>query len=173
MIDMSKTIIAKSDQLNADDLLGGPRILLVTTVVETGKDDQPIAIHYQGDDGKPYKPNLGMRRALCLCWGNDAEQYAGREIEVYCHSSVTWAGQKVGGIRIKALSDITERKHFSLTIKRGRKEPITIEPIVSLRGRFDACEDMEALRALWGSLTAGQQQQNEALKEAAKARLGA
>jgi len=32
MIDLSKTIEAKSDQLNADDLLGGPRILKITGI---------------------------------------------------------------------------------------------------------------------------------------------
>ena len=32
MVDLSKTIIAKSDQLNADDLLGGPITITIEDV---------------------------------------------------------------------------------------------------------------------------------------------
>jgi len=56
MIDLRPTLAAKSDQLNADDLIGRPLTVTVTKVVATGDAEQPISIHYDGDDGKPYKP---------------------------------------------------------------------------------------------------------------------
>ena len=55
VIDMSRFIEAKSDQLNADDLIGAPRTITITRV--TGNDgDQPVSIFYEGDGGKPFKP---------------------------------------------------------------------------------------------------------------------
>ena len=40
-LDISHTILAKSDQLNADDLIGNEMVLLVTGVKLAGSDDQP------------------------------------------------------------------------------------------------------------------------------------
>ena len=52
-IDISKTIAPKSDQLNADDLIAGPKTITVTGI-KLVAEDQPVAIHFEGDDGKPY-----------------------------------------------------------------------------------------------------------------------
>ena len=60
MLDMTTTIEAKSDQLNADDLIGSPKTIKITTV-KACAGDQPIAVNYEGDNGKPYKPNKAMR----------------------------------------------------------------------------------------------------------------
>ncbi|WP_227439225.1 hypothetical protein [Methylobacterium sp. W2] len=46
MTDLSRTITPKSDQLNADDLIGGPRTITVSRVSNTGKPDQPIAVNF-------------------------------------------------------------------------------------------------------------------------------
>lgn len=64
MTDLSQTIAPKSDQLNADDLIGGPRTIKVTRVSAMKEPDQPIAIYFEGDNGKPYKPGKSMRRVL-------------------------------------------------------------------------------------------------------------
>jgi hypothetical protein len=48
------TIAPKSDQLNADDLIGRSLTIKVTKVALCGEADQPIAVHYEGDNGKPY-----------------------------------------------------------------------------------------------------------------------
>lgn len=53
MIDMKPTIIAKSDQLNADDLIGSERTIKVTRVTVTEKAEQPCVINFEGDEGKP------------------------------------------------------------------------------------------------------------------------
>lgn len=128
MIDLSKTIEAKSDQLNADDLLGGPRILKITNV-KAGSAEQPVSIFYEGDNGKPWKPSKGMRRALVAAWGPDGSVYIGRTVEVYCDPTVKWAGEAVGGIRISRMSDISNAIVLSLALTRGKKVPVTIKPL--------------------------------------------
>ena len=128
MIDLSKTIEAKSDQLNADDLLGGARILKITAV-KAGAGDQPVSLHYEGDKGKPWKPNLGMRRVIVAAWGKDGSEYVGRQIEVFCDPAVKWAGKEVGGIRISRMSDLKNTIVIPLTITRGNKIPVTIRPL--------------------------------------------
>ena len=62
-MDLSQTIIPKSDQLNADDLIAGPRTIRITAV-STGNAEQPVVINYEGDNGRPYKPSKSMRRIL-------------------------------------------------------------------------------------------------------------
>ena len=60
MIDISKTVIPKSDQLNADDLIVGPKRIKMTSVkVVSG--DQPILIDYEGSRIERNDP----RRASC------------------------------------------------------------------------------------------------------------
>ena len=128
MIDISKTIEAKSDQLNADDLLGGPRILKITAV-KAGTGEQPVSLSYEGDNGKPWKPSKGMRRVLVAAWGADGEAYVGRSVEVYCEPAVKWAGEAVGGIRVARMSDIKNAIVMPLTLTRGKKTPVTIRPL--------------------------------------------
>ena len=55
MTDLAPTIVPKSDQLNSDDLIGRNLTIKVTQVsILAG--DQPVAVHYEGDEGKPYTP---------------------------------------------------------------------------------------------------------------------
>ena len=51
MTDLSDTIIAKSDQLNADDLIGITKDIVVTKIGKSESVDQPITINYEGDNG--------------------------------------------------------------------------------------------------------------------------
>ena len=71
--DLRDTIVPKSDQLNADQLLGGPITIRVTDV-RRGSDDQPIIIAYDNDGGRPYKPCKSMRKVLLFAWGADGNQ---------------------------------------------------------------------------------------------------
>ena len=76
-LDISKTIAPKSEQLNADDLIAGPRTITVTSVSFVAE-DQPVAIHFAGDEGKPYKPCKSMRRVLVRAWGADGRSTSAR-----------------------------------------------------------------------------------------------
>ena len=105
MADVTHSLEAKSDQLNAIDLMASHRIITIRKVdVRTG--DQPISIFFDGDHGKPWKPSKGMLRILATAWGQDSDSWIGKHVEIYFDPDVLWAGKAVGGIRIKSLSDI-------------------------------------------------------------------
>lgn len=115
------TIIPKSDQLNADQLLGNDMIITVTGVSLASSPDQPVSIHYNNENGRPFKPCKTVRKILIALWGEDGNQWIGRTMHLYCDEKVKWAGEAVGGIRIKALSHIDRDKDISLTETRGKK----------------------------------------------------
>lgn len=129
MTDLSATIDAKVDQLTADELMGGPRTITVTRVSGNDNADQPISIHFDGDNGKPFKPCRTMRRLLVNVWGPDGSKYSGRRMTVYRDGEVSFGGLKVGGVRISHVSDITEKKTVALTQTRGKKAPVTVLPL--------------------------------------------
>jgi len=129
MNDMSKTIIPKSDQLNADDLLTGPRTITITGVTVKGGQEQPVSISYEGDNGKPYKACKSMCRVLVSAWGADSSKYVGRSMTLYCDPKVKWGGMEVGGIRISHMSDIGESMTMALTVTRANKKPFTVKPL--------------------------------------------
>jgi len=129
MIDMKQTIIAKSDQLNADDLIGGGVTIKVTKVTLLAG-EQPVAVHYEGDNGKPWKPCKSMRRVLVGVWGGDGSQYIGRSLTLFRDPSVSFGGQQTGGIRISHMSDISEPITMSLTASRNSKRPFRVLPLV-------------------------------------------
>lgn len=131
MTDLSQTIEAKSNQLNADDLMGGARTIKITNVSATSEKDQPIDINYEGDNGKPYKPCKSMRRVMVMLWGADGKQYIGRSMTIYRDAEVVFGGQKVGGIRISHMSDISKAETISLTASKLKKAMITIQPLKS------------------------------------------
>lgn len=132
-VDLTPTIIAKSDQLNADDLLGGPRTIRITRVT-AGTADQPINIYYEGDGGKPWRPCKTMRRALVGMWGQKGSVYVGRYLTLYREPAVKFGGIEVGGIRISHASDIEADVILQLTATRGKKEPVKIRRLVLQNG---------------------------------------
>lgn len=129
MIDLRQTIVPKSDQLNADDLLGGPMTIRVTKVSLCAEPDQPIAINFEGDKGKPYKPCKSMRRVLVTLWGPDGAQYAGRAMTLYCDPKVKFGGVEVGGIRISHMSGIDKPMTVALTVTKSVRRPFQIKPM--------------------------------------------
>ena len=133
IIDMAQFVEAKSDQLNADDLIGAPRTITVTRVV--GCDgDQPIAIFYEGDNGKPFKPCKTMRRVLLAVWGRNAADYVGRSMTLYRDDSVTFGGLNVGGIRISHMSHIDKKTVVVVMKTKGKKAGIEVQPLASQPG---------------------------------------
>ena len=129
MSDMRKTIIPKSDQLNADDLLTGPITVKITDVTVRGGQEQPVSVSYEGDNGKPYKPCKSMCRVMVSAWGADSSKYTGRSMTLFCDPKVKWGGMEVGGIRISHMSDIDENMTMALTVTRANKKPFTVRPI--------------------------------------------
>lgn len=129
MTDLTKTIVAKSDQLNSDDLIGGPITVRITGVKVGGSAEQPIDISYEGDNGKPWKPCKSMRRVLVHIWGADGKAYVGRRMTLFRDPNVKWGGEPVGGIRISHLSHIDSPVTMPLTATRGSKKTFIVEPL--------------------------------------------
>ena len=160
MIDLSKTITPKSDQLNADDLIAGDRVITIREVRIVRDINQPVAIFYDGDEGKPYKPCKSMRRVLVMLWGPDGQTYIGRSLCLFRDKTVNFGGVEVGGIRISKMSHITSEQKLSLTVSKSKKSIVTITPLViketvktdeeivkDLITRMDAIVEKEALTA--------------------------
>ena len=130
MVDMSKTIIAKSDQLNADDLIGRSLTIKVSGVSLLAG-EQPVGISYEGDEGKPYKPCKSMRRVLVGIWGNDGNAYVGRSMTLFRDDKVLFGGAEVGGIRISHMSGMETPVTLSLTATKKSKKPFTVQPLTA------------------------------------------
>lgn len=52
---MLATVAPKSDQLNADDLIGRTMTIKVREVTFKDSKDQPVFFYFEGDENKPYK----------------------------------------------------------------------------------------------------------------------
>lgn len=130
MTDMNAVIIPRSDQLNADTLIGGPRVIRISEVSIAPGTEQPVTIRYDGDDGKPWKPCKSMSRVLVHAWGPDAKTYAGRSVELYLDPTVKWGGMAVGGVRISRMSHIERDLVMALTATKGKKAMFTVKPLV-------------------------------------------
>jgi hypothetical protein len=130
MVDMTQFIVAKSDQLTADDLMGGPKVLVIRKVsANPDSAEQPISMFYEGDDGKPYKPCKTMRRIMVAVWGPNASKYVGRALRVYRDDRVQFGGLQVGGIRISHMSHMSEGQTVAVMVTRGRKAPWNVQPM--------------------------------------------
>lgn len=143
-MDMSDYIAAKSDQLNADDLIGGPRTIRITKVTGTGNPEQPVAVYFEGDDGKPWKVGKSMRRAMVHLWGPNAASYAGRSLTLYRDPKVKFGGMEVGGIRISHASDIPRDMSMALTATKGQKKLFEVKRLVAEAPKMSNRERMFA-----------------------------
>ena len=112
-MDLTETIVPKSDQLNADDLITGPVTVTVESV-DGGSAEQPVNVHLVEFPGRPFKPSKTVRRVLVAAWGPETDVYAGRRMTLFGDPTVRWAGQEVGGIRVSALSHISQTLKLSL-----------------------------------------------------------
>lgn len=158
--DLRDTIVPKSDQLNAEQLLGGPITITVAEVRRGGGEEQPVIVHYEGEGGRPYKPCKSMRKVLVFAWGSDGRDWVGRSMTLYNRPDVKFGGEEVGGIRISHLSHIKSDIAIALTATRGRKEQTRIkrldeaETVAGSRARLEAAArgGMNTLKAAWASI---------------------
>lgn len=129
-MDLSETIEPRSDQMNAEDLLTGPRTFTITEVRKGSSAEQPVSIYLaEFPDDRPFKPSKTVRRILVAAWGKETSVYAGRRMTLYRDPAVKFGGQDVGGIRVSHLSHIERRLSIALTVTRGRRAPYVVEPL--------------------------------------------
>ena len=174
-VNMAAFTAPKSDQLNSDDLIGGPRTVTVTGVrANEGSAEQPISISFEGDNGKPFKPCKSMRRVMVHVWGADAKNYTGRSMTLYCDPDVQFGGLKVGGIRISHMSHIEAPQTMALTATRARRAAFTVQPLrvidaAAIVAQFEAAQDQAAFDAAEAARLAAWKALNKETKLALKA----
>ena len=181
MSDMNAAIIPKSDQTNADDLVSGPRTITITGVDIRPGTEQPVSVHYQGDNGRPWKPCKSMCRCMVALWGPDASVYTGRSLTLYCDPRVKWGGVEVGGIRISHASNIPDNRTLSLTVTKGQRKPFvvrrmetaTLGSVLALIHDAKTLDELTAAASQAGALADGDKAQARAAYAKRKAELDA
>jgi hypothetical protein len=129
-MDLTETIVPKSDQLNADDLMSGPRTFTIVEVRKTSNPEQPVDVLLaEFPPGRPFKPAKSMRRVMVAAWGPDASTYTGRRLTLYRDPTVRFGGQDVGGLRISHMSHIDKKLTIALTVTRGKRAPYVVQPL--------------------------------------------
>ena len=157
-MDLTDTIAPRSDQLNAEDLLSGPRTVTITDVHQGASTEQPVDIvTAEFGTGRPWKPSKTVRRILVAAWGPEASTYVGRRATIYRDPDVKFGGMAVGGIRVSHLSHIDRPLTVALTVTRGKRAPFVVKPLAEpapapaaaptpTPDDIAACEDQDLLR---------------------------
>lgn len=128
MLDMTESIAPKSDQLNAEDLLTGPRTFTIAEV-KRGTPEQPVDVHLLEFPGRPFKPSKTVRRIMVGAWGADASTYAGKRLTLYRDPAVRFGGMDVGGIRVSHMSGIDKPMTLVLSVSKGKRAPYVVKPL--------------------------------------------
>ena len=160
------TIIPKSDQLNAEQLLSAPMTIIVTDIKRGSGPDQPVIVSYANDEGRPYKPCKTCRKILIFAWGDDGSEWIGKRMTLYCDPDIKFGGVKVGGIRISHLSDIERDMAVSLNVTKGKKGEFVIRklpdirPIAELKRLLGeaAKSGVKDLQTMWKKLTGAERE---------------
>ena len=157
-MDLTDTIAADSDQLDAVDLISGPRTFTIESVGRNNA-EQPVNIKLV-EFPRVWRPSKSMRRVLVACWGVDASKYAGRRVTLYCDPTIRFGGQEVGGTRISHLSHLDAPKKVALLVSRTKTEIFVVRPLVETPPSgpeqvdwdaelAEAAGDVAALKALY------------------------
>jgi hypothetical protein len=127
-MNLTESIAPKSDQINAEDLLSGPRTFTIEKVT-AGSLEQPVDVHLVEFPGRPYRPSKSMRRVMVVGWGVEAAAYTGHRLTLYRNPATKFGRDVVGGIEISHMSHIKERLTLALTVTRGRRAPFNVDPL--------------------------------------------
>ncbi|MCA3699703.1 MAG: hypothetical protein IOB84_07930 [Brevundimonas sp.] len=125
---MSAVIVPKSDQINAEDFIAGPRSYRIERVEISPGTEQPVSVRLAGEK-RVWRPCKSMSRVLVAAWGADANAYAGRSLTLYRDPNVKWGGLPVGGIRISHMSHIDRQMQMALTETKGKRAPFVVKPL--------------------------------------------
>lgn len=153
-MDISKTIEPRSDQQNYEDYITGDKIVTITAVTK-GTPEQPVNIQLAEYPTRPYKPSKSMRRIICAAWGTNSEKYVGQKLQLHGNPDIMFGKEKVGGIQIVAMSGINQPITLALTVRRGKRQPYTVQPLNEQPVKQTTLEDINncttttQLRQLW------------------------
>ena len=151
-MNLTESITPKSDQLDAVELLSGPRTFTIERV-STHTAEQPFNFHL-ADFPRVWRPGKSMRRVIVAAWGPLADAYTGQRVTLYCDKSVMFGNDTTGGTRISHMSGIDEPLKVPLIIKRGKSGLFIVQPLAEAKHRdwnaelLLAGDDLDAILAL-------------------------
>jgi hypothetical protein len=143
-MDISKALVAKSDQLNASDLSGAP-IVATIEAVRQGDAAKPVIVDLVGMKGRPWKPSKGMLRVIAHAWGVESDAWVGRLVKLVNNPEVIYAGEKVGGVEIIAMSHIPAEFTIPVRISQKKVKQHTVTVLAE--------PQTEPWRAQWQAIT--------------------
>lgn len=161
-MNMLDAIAPKSDQINAEDLVGRTITVTVRDVQIRAGQEQPISVAVEETD-KVFRPCKTTARLMVQAWGPDASKYAGRKMTLYRDPSVKWGGVAIGGIRISHMSHIDAPLVIALAENKKNRKVHTVQPLQiehqvasaealtldAARELVESAADLDALRAVW------------------------
>jgi hypothetical protein len=157
MADIRATLEAKSDQLNATDIMGIDLVIRIRAVTSSGSKEQPVAVYFHGDNNRPWKPSKGMRRVLAAGWGWESDDWIGKCVKLHFDNSVKYAGKEVGGIRVKAMSNIDQRGIVIVeAINRQQRVPLHIAFLDVSQPAYPADKFSAALPVMAAKMQSGE-----------------
>ena len=184
-MDISNAILAKSDQLNASDLMGGPQTVTIISVKEGTAEQMVSIITDVFGPSRAFKPSKTVLRVLASAWKTtDTTTWVGRRLELYRDPAVRWAGEEIGGIRIKGMSHIDKPISLMLATSKGKFAKSTVQPLADIPtpdlnpilAAIHTAPTLTDLQAAWASAGAAGVQGHPdviAAKDARKVELGA
>lgn len=130
-MDITSALAPKSDQLDAIELVT-PRTFTIDTGSRLGnRDGQAVAEIRLVDFPRVWRPSKGMLDVLAQVWGTNAAEWVGNSITLYNDPEVRFGPDKVGGVRIAAMTGIDKETTLSIrgSGQGARKKPWRVKPL--------------------------------------------
>ena len=129
MADIAKAIEPLSDRQNATDYTAGPKVFTVagTSDYRDEKGRAKVNVHLAEASDRPFKPSATNLRLIAIGWGEDDTTWPGRRIKLALDPEVMFGRDKVGGIRVVALSGMEQPFTAKLPVTRGTKQEFRVE----------------------------------------------
>lgn len=128
--DVSETLKAKSDQLNAADLSGRKIRVQILGATKMSDERQPVAYRVSGGH-MPWRPPKCMRRLMAtIASSTRTGPWMGMWVELYADARVFYGKDPTGGVRICGIDArmLPEKQTFTVRDSRGYLR-YEIEPI--------------------------------------------
>ena len=168
---MKITAEPRSDQLNADDLIGSSRIVTIAGV-RAGTAEQKYDIMLAGET-RVWRPPVTVVRILLAAWGDESDVWVGRSAARARAPPGRGGPAPPGGIRGRARSHIDKRMSVAVQEKRGKRKMHVVEVLTDVPAptaevptladaQIDAATTTDELRGMWSAATPEQQQRIKA-----------
>ena len=142
------TVERRSDQWNADDFALGSRIFTIAGV-RHGKAEAKYDIDLVEGEGRCWRPPNTVLQLLLEVWGTkNAADWVGRRVELYRDAEVSMGREKVGGIRVRAVSHIDRPTSALIQVSRGKRKTFTVQPLPDTAPTVDPGKVVDAIAAI-------------------------